>query len=72
MPKNTQPPAYLAWHVPSDRRAPWVRIGAAWPHRDGKGLGLKLELLPPQPGRIELRLFEAKPEHAEGAEGGQP
>lgn len=61
MPRSTQPPAYLAWHVPQGS-APWTRIGAAWPHRDGKGFGLKLELLPPQPGRIELRLNEPKTE----------
>lgn len=61
MTRTPNPPTYLAWYVPQDFRCPWVRIGAAWPHHDGKGFGLSLDVLPPQPGRIQLRLHEPKP-----------
>lgn len=33
----------------------WTRIGAAWPHKDGKGFNIDLEYLPQKKGRIVLR-----------------
>jgi len=38
----------------------WLKIGAAWPHKDGKGFDLNLDALPTS-GRIVLRLNEPKP-----------
>lgn len=49
-------PAYLAYVAPAEAGTPWTRIGAAWPHKDGKGLGIRLTQLPDKPGRIELRV----------------
>ncbi len=40
--------------------AEWLKIGAAWPHKDGKGFDVNLEALPTG-GRVVLRLSEPKP-----------
>ena len=45
-PTQRQRPALIAYHVPDRRNAPWLRIGAAWPHQNGGGFSLKIELLP--------------------------
>jgi hypothetical protein len=29
-----------------NEKGTWLEIGAAWPHRDGKGFGVKLNLIP--------------------------
>ena len=48
-------PAYIAWNVTgSDDKTFWQKIGACWPHQDGKGLSLQLEVLPIN-GRVVLR-----------------
>jgi hypothetical protein len=39
-------PELIAYHVPDRRNAPWVRIGAAWPHRKGGGYSVRIELIP--------------------------
>ena len=40
----------------------WLEIGAAWPHRDGKGFGVKLNLIPySDSAEIVIRAFELKP-----------
>jgi hypothetical protein len=68
--KNTgkKPPAFIAYHVPDRENPFWTRIGAMWPHEDGKGYSLDLELMPTQGGRITLRAFEPKSsEQDEGA-----
>lgn len=33
----------------------WQSIGAAWAHADGKGFGVKLEMLPLNGGEIVIR-----------------
>jgi hypothetical protein len=53
--QETNPPDYLAWHVANKGdKGFWTRIGAAWFHRDRKGLSLQLEMVPIN-GRIVLR-----------------
>lgn len=62
MARNTSNPAseakapdFIAWHVANkDDKGFWTRIGAAWFHRDRKGLSLQLEVVPIN-GRIVLR-----------------
>ena len=44
----------------------WQEIGAAWPHSDGKGFSLKLDLLPINGAEISLRVPK------EAKEGGAP
>jgi hypothetical protein len=36
-------------------RSYWREIGAAWPHKDGDGFGLKLDYLPLNGAEIVLR-----------------
>lgn len=50
--------ALVAYYVTErNGNAFWTRIGAAWLHEDGKGYGLRLDLLPSNvaAGRIVLR-----------------
>lgn len=44
----------------------WHEIGALWPHKDGKGFNLKLDLLPTGNAELVIRAADA----AEQAEGG--
>lgn len=54
--RETLPPALIAYHVAErGEKSFWTRIGASWPHEDGKGLTLQLELTPVNGGRIVLR-----------------
>jgi hypothetical protein len=40
-------PDFLAWHVTNKgEKAYWTKVGAAWFHRDRKGLSLQLEVVP--------------------------
>ena len=39
----------------------WTEIGAAWPHKDGKGFSLKLEYLPLNGAELSLRVPSDKP-----------
>ena len=57
--KQTKLPTHALFHVTDgkDDKAHWVRIGAAWPHKDGKGMSLQLDLLP-RDGRIAMRIIE--------------
>lgn len=55
-------PDFIAYHVPERVNTFWTRIGAAWKHKDGKGLTLDLELVPLDTGRIVLRDYEPKEE----------
>lgn len=48
-------PEFHAWHVTNKGDDSfWTKVGAAWPHRDGKGLSLQLDVMPMN-GRIVLR-----------------
>lgn len=40
-------------------RGYWLEVGAAWPHKDGKGFDLTLSALPTD-GRVVVRLNEPK------------
>lgn len=65
-PETTNKPMFNAYTV-QDRgegREPfWLKIGAAFEHKDGKGLNLELQALPLD-GRIVLREWK-EPEKAE-------
>lgn len=47
------------------KKSIWTKIGAAWPHEQGKGLTIELEALPID-GRIVLT--EPKPEESEAVD----
>ncbi|HEL7666989.1 TPA: hypothetical protein UL927_000324 [Stenotrophomonas maltophilia] len=64
--KNPQPAtdrldAFLVeeYEVQGEKRSNWSKIGAAWPHQDGKGYRLVLNALPVN-GVVVLRLPEPK------------
>lgn len=53
-------PAYMLWSVEGDGKdARWTRIGAAWPHQDGKGFSLRCNAIPLQ-GRLVARAHTPK------------
>jgi len=56
-------PSHIVYHVrdTQDGKGFWTRIGAAWPHSDGKGFNVQIDLLPPD-GRITLRIPSEKSE----------
>jgi hypothetical protein len=46
----------------SNEKSTWLEIGAAWPHRDAKGYGVKLNLIPfSDKAEIVIRAIEPKP-----------
>ena len=61
-------PTHYAYHVTDrvqdgneEKGGFWTKIGAAWPHNDGKGFTVSIETLPLN-GRIVLREREAREE----------
>lgn len=66
-PRETQPPALIAYHVAErGEKSFWTRIGAAWDHEDGKGLTVQLDLVPVNGGRLVLREPAEEPQGEEG------
>lgn len=54
-------PAYRIFCVTKDgEKSVWQEIGAAWKHKDGKGLNLQFKALPLPEGEIVLREPKAK------------
>ena len=43
---TTTAPAHIVWFVPEREGAPWSRIGALWPTKNGAGFRMHLELMP--------------------------
>jgi hypothetical protein len=59
--KPAKQPSHAAYQV-RDREGQkgiWTRIGAAWPHADGKGFSVQLDAVPLD-GRISLRVATEK------------
>ena len=68
-PKDTtgRKPTYRLHRVLGDGdAASWTPIGAAWPHKDGKGFSIILDAMPIH-GRIAMRLSPL-----DATDGGQP
>jgi hypothetical protein len=64
---STNKPSHIAYTVrpgKEGQKAFWCDCGVAWPHKDGKGLRIKLDAFPVN-GVIELRVNE--PEAANDA-----
>ncbi len=57
----TKSPSHIAYQVRDGKndKGFWTRIGAAWPHGDGKGFNIQIETLPLD-GRITLRIVSEK------------
>ena len=63
-------PTHYAYHVTdrvqdgSEQKGGfWTKIGAAWPHRDGKGFNISIETIPLN-GRLVLREREEREQEA--------
>ena len=56
-------PSHIAHHVRAiqDGKGFWTRIGAAWPHNDGNGFNIQIDIVPLD-GKITLRLPSEKSE----------
>ena len=56
--KDTKRPSHIIWQVLGEgEKARWIRLGAAWPNRDGKGLTLEFDAFPVT-RRVVLRDYE--------------
>lgn len=45
--EGTRRPTHIVWHVIGEADdANWVRLGAGWLNRDGKGISLRIEAVP--------------------------
>ena len=63
--KTGQKPTHEVFAVKNGaegQKAFWTKIGAAWPHKDGKGFSLKLASYPADGQTIQLRVTKAKDE----------
>ena len=52
------------YEVAGEQRREWTALGAAFPHKDGKGFNVLLHALPVD-GKLVLRLHEPKEDSAE-------
>ena len=52
---KTNTPTHHVFHVrEGEEKNYWTRIGAAWPHNDGKGFSIQLSCVPID-GRLTIR-----------------
>lgn len=51
-------PTHAAYHVRDSENGKgfWTRIGSAWPHGDGKGFNIQIDIVPLD-GRVALRII---------------
>jgi hypothetical protein len=69
--KTPKRPTHDIFQVIGEKeKSRWVRVGAAWPNKDGKGLFLKFDAYPVV-GRIQVREVTEKDDAATSAEGQQ-
>jgi hypothetical protein len=62
-PSASKAPTHIAYHVRERKgdKGFWTRIGAAWPHADGNGFNIQVDIMPLD-GRITLRVASEKSE----------
>ena len=62
-PAASKTPTHVAYQIrdTEDGKGFWTRIGAAWPHSDGKGFNVSLDSIPLD-GRVVLRVATEKKE----------
>ncbi len=60
-PAASKSPSHVAYQIrdTEDGKGFWTRIGAAWPHADGKGFNISLDSIPLD-GRVVLRILADK------------
>lgn len=68
--KTKRPPTHVIWQVVGDQnKAKWLRVGAGWANKDGKGISLVFDAYPIA-GRVVVREVTEN-EGNEAPEGGQ-
>ncbi len=55
-----QRPSHIVWFVPDRDSAPWIRIGAQWPTKNGRGYRQALDMVPLGQGNIVVLPNEPK------------
>ena len=67
MSKKTTP-SHRIYSVSKDSndKSRWTELGAAWPHKDGKGFQLKFNACPIGDCEVVLRIARPKPEARAG------
>ncbi len=65
---DTKRPTHNIWRVTGEgTEGRWVKVGAAWPHRNGDGFTLVFDAVPVS-GRTVLRKIKAKAPAQKGGE----
>lgn len=66
--KEKKPPSHGIYVVQGDGEGKrWIKIGAAWPNKDGKGMNLILDVLP-MTNKVVVREFSEKDTDDKGAQ----
>ena len=54
---SSKAPSHIAYQVRDrgGKKGYWTRIGSAWPHADGNGFNLQVDVVPLD-GRVTLRI----------------
>lgn len=61
IPREVKPPSHDIFVVVGDNHdAEWIKVGAAWPNRDGNGFNLALNAVPIGGGRLVMRAFNER------------
>ena len=64
--KSGNQPSHIVYSVEEregEQQDIWTKVGAMWPHKDGKGFNLQMQFLPVNGnGRLTIRLNEPKSE----------
>lgn len=58
------PPSHIVYFAPDRDNAPWTRIGAQWPTKNGKGYRQVLDMVPLGEGNIVVLPNEPKSDNA--------
>ena len=58
------PPSHIVYFAPDRENAPWTRIGAQWPTKNGKGYRQVLDMVPLGEGNIIVLPNEPKSDTA--------
>jgi hypothetical protein len=61
--RQSKAPSHTLWFVPERENAPWTRIGAQWPTKDGTGFRIALDMVPIASGSVVALPFEPKSEN---------
>lgn len=67
MSKSNRPSHRALVNLGDEKQKNWHEIGALWPHKDGNGYTLKLDLIPVIPREIVIRVAKYDEKDGEAA-----